>query len=92
MSNPVFANVVSYNHTQALGELMRTSSVFSRPEIYQDRQLLGRIFYRNWNQHKNSVYFRRLYELRRALRILLDNARVQDLFEELIAAFYDLDT
>ncbi|KAJ2079406.1 hypothetical protein H4R24_003798 [Coemansia sp. RSA 988] len=92
IANPMFRNVVSYNHTHALGELVRISATFSRPEIYQDRQLLGRIFYRNWNQHKNSVYFRRLYELRRTLRILLDNARVQELFEQLIAAFYDLAT
>ncbi|KAJ2847846.1 hypothetical protein IWW36_003638 [Coemansia brasiliensis] len=66
---------------------MRLSEIFSRPEVWQDWQLLSRIFYRNWNQHRNSVYYRRLYELRRVMRIL-DQLYIREMFEDIIGAFF----
>ncbi|KAJ2762591.1 hypothetical protein H4S06_000574 [Coemansia sp. BCRC 34490] len=89
--NPVFKNVDGWNHTQSLGEFTRLSATFSRQEVPHDRRLLGRIFYRNWNQHRNATYFRRLYELRRALRIL-EQARPRELIEQIAQAFYSPET
>ncbi|KAJ2451647.1 hypothetical protein EV183_003478 [Coemansia sp. RSA 2336] len=66
---------------------MRLTETFSRPEVWQDWQLLGRIFYRNWNQHRNSIYYRRLYELRRAMRIL-DQLYVREMFAHFVGAFF----
>ncbi|KAJ1865072.1 hypothetical protein LPJ78_002963 [Coemansia sp. RSA 989] len=85
--NPVYKNVRNFNHAQSLSELMRSTEVFSRPEVWQDWQLLGRIFYRNWNQHRNSVYYRRLYELRRVMRIL-DQLYIREMFENVVSAFF----
>ncbi|KAJ2722343.1 hypothetical protein GGI07_003367 [Coemansia sp. Benny D115] len=86
--NPVYKNVrKGYNHTLLLSELQDLCAVFYRPEVAHDKRLLFRIFYRNWNQHRNSVYFRRLYELRRALRVL-DSVRLTELLKQLVGAFY----
>ncbi|KAJ2898213.1 hypothetical protein IWW38_001457 [Coemansia aciculifera] len=91
IENPVYRNVSKWNHTQSLSELMRLSATFLRPEVAHDRALLGRIFYRNWNQHRTAVYFRRLGELRRGLRVL-EQCRLRELIEQLGAAFYDAGT
>ncbi|KAJ2558881.1 hypothetical protein EV175_000585 [Coemansia sp. RSA 1933] len=87
IANPVFKNVGGWDHAQSLSEFTRLASTFARQEVPHDRRLLGRIFYRNWNQHRNATYFRRLYELRRALRIL-EQVNLRDLFENIVQAFY----
>ncbi|KAJ2087963.1 hypothetical protein IW140_004311 [Coemansia sp. RSA 1813] len=87
IANPVFKNVGGWDHAHSLSEFTRLSSTFTRQEVPHDRRLLGRIFYRNWNQHKNSTYFRRLYELRRALRIL-EQVKLHELVEYIAQAFY----
>ncbi|KAJ2579590.1 hypothetical protein GGH95_003026 [Coemansia sp. RSA 1836] len=91
IENPVYRNVSKWNHTQSLSELMRLSATFLRPEVTHDRALLGRVFYRNWNQHRTAIYFRRLSELRRGLRVLVQ-AGICELIEQLGAAFYDAGT
>ncbi|KAJ2813536.1 hypothetical protein H4S07_000608 [Coemansia furcata] len=87
IENPVYRNVSKWNHTQSLSELTRLCTTFLRPEVAHDRALLGRVFYRNWNQHRGAVYFRRLYELRRGLRVL-EQSGLRELAEQLAAAFY----
>ncbi|KAJ2025083.1 hypothetical protein IWW57_003504 [Coemansia sp. S610] len=88
LENPVYRNVSQWNHAQSLSELTRLSATFLRPEVPHDRALLGRVFYRNWNQHRTSVYYRRLCELRRGLRII-ELARVRELIEQLGASFFE---
>ncbi|KAI7827707.1 hypothetical protein BX661DRAFT_205320 [Kickxella alabastrina] len=88
IENPVYQNVKRHEHTKSLAELTHLSKTFSEPEVWHDRQLLLRIFYRNWNQHQNSIYFRRLYELRRALRVL-ESTRIREMCTQLLTAFYD---
>ncbi|KAJ2716599.1 hypothetical protein H4R19_000552 [Coemansia spiralis] len=91
-ANPVYRNVSGGSHAQSLGELGRLAAgLGKRNELWQDQTLLQRIFYRNWNQHRGSLYYRRLYELRRVLRILAQTA-VRELLEQLLAAFYDPET
>ncbi|KAI8325764.1 hypothetical protein GQ54DRAFT_295336 [Martensiomyces pterosporus] len=91
IDNPVFKNVRNWDHTSSLGALIHTTEAFFRPEVWHDRQLLARIFYRNWNQHKNAVYFRRLYELRRALKVL-EKVQLREMIERTVKAFYDPNT
>ncbi|KAJ2488493.1 hypothetical protein IWW37_004764 [Coemansia sp. RSA 2050] len=88
LENPVYRNVSKWNHTQSLSEFTRLGATFLRPEVAHDRALLGRVFYRNWNQHRTSVYYRRLSELRRGLRIV-EQAGVRELIERLGASFYE---
>ncbi|KAJ1962822.1 hypothetical protein GGI12_002420 [Dipsacomyces acuminosporus] len=91
IENPIFKNVKDWSHTKSLTLLARNTEVFFRPEVWHDRQLLARIFYRNRNQHKNSVYFRKLYELRRALKIL-ERVQLREMVEKAMEAFYDAGT
>ncbi|KAJ2746070.1 hypothetical protein GGI19_006450 [Coemansia pectinata] len=88
IENPVYRNVSKWNHTQSLSEFMKLGATFLRPEVGHDRALLGRVFYRNWNQHRTAVYFRRLYELRRGLRVL-EQAGLRELIEQIAASFYE---
>ncbi|KAJ2160104.1 hypothetical protein GGF46_002517 [Coemansia sp. RSA 552] len=83
VANPVYSNVGGWAHDKSISQLQRLQSVFQRGEVWRDFQLLSRVFYRNWNQHRHSVYYRRLYELRRALRIL-DRVNVRGLLDQLI--------
>ncbi|KAJ2231420.1 hypothetical protein H4R99_000988 [Coemansia sp. RSA 1722] len=88
--NPVYQNVKHHMHTQSLAALRRHTQVFLEPEIPHDKQLLYRIFYRNKNQHRGSLYFRRIHELRRALRIL-DSIKLQEMIRELLRSFGERD-
>ncbi|KAJ2846482.1 hypothetical protein J3B02_004397 [Coemansia erecta] len=84
--NPVYLNVKHHQHTQSLVSLRRLCHVFMEPEISHDKQLIFRIFYRNKNQHRGSLYFRRIHELRRALRIL-DSIKLQEMLSTLLLSF-----
>ncbi|KAJ1822224.1 hypothetical protein LPJ56_000925 [Coemansia sp. RSA 2599] len=84
--NPVYQNVKHHAHTKSLKLLRRHSQVFMGPELPHDKQLLYRIFYRNKNQHRGSLYFRRIYELRRALRIL-DTVKLPEMLNQLLLSF-----
>ncbi|KAJ2771849.1 hypothetical protein IWQ57_002024 [Coemansia nantahalensis] len=88
-ANPVYRNVSGGSHAQSLAELAQLAAgLGKRSELWQDQALLQRIFYRNWNQHRGSLYYRRLYELRRVLRVLAQT-RIRELLEHLLASFYD---
>ncbi|KAJ1954285.1 hypothetical protein EC988_002517 [Linderina pennispora] len=91
VANPVFKNVLGFDHGSSLNTFVRLTATILRAELWNDRMLFERIFYRNWNQHKNSVYFRRVYELRRALRIL-DRVNIKSLVDTTMAAFFDAGT
>ncbi|KAJ2622657.1 hypothetical protein GGI26_003103 [Coemansia sp. RSA 1358] len=82
--NPVYANVHGFDHAGALRELQR--HVFG-PEVQHDHRLLSRIVYRNRNQHRGSVHFRRFEELRRGLKIL-QGLQIPVLVDRIQAAFY----
>ncbi|KAJ2149434.1 hypothetical protein J3F82_004545 [Coemansia sp. RSA 637] len=87
ITNPMYRNVGSYNHAQSIGEVLRAAQTFWRGELWQDMQLMSRVLYRNKNQHKGGVYFRRLGELRRVLRVL-DGQRVDELMDQLCQSFF----
>ncbi|KAJ2828365.1 hypothetical protein IWW50_001420 [Coemansia erecta] len=91
IANPVYKNVSGYNHAQSISDVQRLSATFQRGEVWQDLHLLSRVFYRNWNQHKSTVYYRRLYELRRILRIL-DQQEIGALCERITSHFYAAGT
>ncbi|KAJ1721605.1 hypothetical protein LPJ53_003883 [Coemansia erecta] len=69
-TNPVYANVRAHAHLHgaSVASVQRLAGQPYAALVQHDRQLLWRLHYRNRNQHRSGVHFRRLQALRRVLR------------------------
>ncbi|KAK9763722.1 hypothetical protein K7432_009372 [Basidiobolus ranarum] len=77
----------STSHDEKMKTLSFLHRALFRKDFWSEVKTLERLFYKNWNQHRNAVYFRRLYEVRRILG-RLSELRIDEIVGDLLDTFY----
>ncbi|CAG8576623.1 10730_t:CDS:2 [Acaulospora colombiana] len=87
----IFSSTVQHQeHEENFSQLSSFALYFQRDELWEEMHLLERLFYKNKNQHKRAIYFRKIEEVRRIVNRLKE-MKIGSLLSEFVELFYGHD-
>ncbi|CAG8439264.1 6547_t:CDS:2 [Diversispora eburnea] len=78
------------NHIKNFNQVSTFADYFQRNELWEELNILERLYYKNKNQHKRTIYFRKIEEVRRITNRFKE-MNIGDLLLEFIGWFYGAD-
>ncbi|CAI2167835.1 9477_t:CDS:2 [Funneliformis geosporum] len=74
-------------HLNNFNQLTSQVIIFQKNEIWDESNILERLYYKNKNQHQRSIYFRKIVEIRRILKRIKE-MEINELMSGFIGNFY----
>ncbi|CAG8589937.1 1412_t:CDS:2 [Funneliformis mosseae] len=74
-------------HLSSFNQLTSQVIIFQKNELWDEANILERLYYKNKNQHQRSIYFRKIVEIRRMLKRIKE-MEINVLMSEFIGNFY----
>ncbi|GES86334.1 hypothetical protein RCL_jg18449.t1 [Rhizophagus clarus] len=84
LCNSPFANKI---HLENFNQLTTQVIVFHKNELWDEVNILERLYYKNKNQHQRAGYFRKIIEVRKFFKRVKE-MEINELMSEFIGAFY----
>ncbi|RHZ47643.1 hypothetical protein Glove_575g22 [Diversispora epigaea] len=78
------------DHIKNFNQVSTFADYFQRNELWEELNILERLYYKNKNQHKRTIYFRKIEEVRRITNRFKE-MNIGDLLLEFIGWFYGVD-
>ncbi|CAG8633651.1 5377_t:CDS:2 [Funneliformis caledonium] len=74
-------------HLSSFNQLTSQVIIFQKNELWDEANILERLYYKNKNQHQRSIYFRKIVEIRRMLKRIKE-MEINVLMSEFLGNFY----
>ncbi|CAG8500559.1 5283_t:CDS:2 [Acaulospora morrowiae] len=87
----LFSSTIRHQeHYENFNQLSTFALYFQRNELWEELHFLERLYYKNKNQHKRAIYFRKIEEVRRIVHRFKE-MEIGDLLSEFVKLFYGHD-